>query len=128
MLKMTAAELTLSSAQSQLLLLLLLVGTVLVMPAAAAEWDRSSPGRAEAGSPRHASSSSSSSSPVDGGSGLRFGDFHGAGKEDSSNLSFTHSSLRRSLTSHTGLRYQINYLPNFSELPKMHSKSFICPS
>ena len=95
MLKMTAAaaELTLSSAPS---LLLLMLGTVLLMPAAA-EWDRASQGRAEARSRKYASSSSSSSSSshVDGGSGLRFEDFHSAGKEESSgNLSFTYLYLR----------------------------------
>ena len=89
-----AAELTLSS----LLSLILLLSAVLVMPAEAAEWDRSSLARAEAGPRKYGPSSSSSSD--DGGSGsLRFEDFHGAGKEASSNPSFTYSFLRCSRSS-----------------------------
>ena len=86
-----AAELTLSS----LLSLILLLSAVLVMPAEAAEWDRSSLARAEAGPRKYGPSSSD-----DGGSGsLRFEDFHGAGKEASSNPSFTYSFLRCSRSS-----------------------------
>ena len=51
---------------------------------------------------------------------------------DSVNYDFVQKMHHRrpdaTAATHTGLRYQINYLANFSESPKMHSKSFICPS